>query len=596
MKKDELFESMNEVDDKYIEIADNYKGKKKITPYVRWIAMAACICLAVGITVVTRQNKTSTNRSFTKDVQTMSPASIATDTYEKEDVVPSIQNNYDEAFDVDSSKYEATEEWFAPSRTKRNDDYSYRNNETYEEVTANGFKSVYDEPLSTFSADVDTASYSNVRRMLEYGYPIDEIPNGSVRTEEFLNYFSYDYKGPKKGEPFGVNAQISKCPWNEDHDLLMLGLQTQKIDFSDAPNSNIVLLIDVSGSMDEENKLPLLIKSFELLIDNLTQKDRISIVTYASEDRVVLEGVPASKKEVICDALESLTAGGSTNGSGGITAAYDLAEEYFIKGGNNRVIIATDGDFNVGLTSKEELFELVTEEKEKGIYLSCLGFGMGNYNDVTMETLADDGNGNYAYIDSLTEAKKVLVEELGATLLTVAKDVKLQVEFNPLYVSEYRLIGYENRVMAAQDFNNDAKDAGEIGAGHSVTVMYELVPAGQGSGDLKYQQSQNTISDYAKNSDEWLTLKVRYKEPDEDTSKLLEYNFGNDDYKKKPTEDFVFASCVAEFAMVITDDYCLADGSLEHVKSIIENMDLDDPYKKEFQEMVGYSYKSNYND
>ena len=465
------------------------------------------------------------------------------------------------------------------------------NTENYDYIEANGFCDAFLSPLSTFSADVDTASYSNVRRMLNNGYSIENIPDGAVRTEEFLNYFSYDYSGPEAGEPFGVNAQIAKCPWNPDHDLLMLGLQTEAVDFSDAADSNIVFLIDVSGSMYDDNKLPLLIQSFELMIDNLSEKDTVSIVTYASGNEVVIEGVPASDKDTICEALESLQAGGSTNGAGGIVTAYELAEENFISGGNNRVIIATDGDFNVGLTNESDLHDLITEEKDNGIYLSCLGFGMGNYNDVTMETLADDGNGNYAYIDSISEANKVLVEELGANMVTVAKDVKLQIEFNPEYVSEYRLIGYENRVMDAEDFDDDTKDAGEIGAGHSVTVMYEIVPAGENNtddDDLKYQDS--TVNDYAKNTDEWCTLSVRYKEPESDSSELLEYYFGNDDYTDSPSNDFVFASCVAEYAMVLTESEYLADGSLAHVQDILDDLNLNDQYKEEFKTLVDVTY------
>ncbi len=465
------------------------------------------------------------------------------------------------------------------------------NTENYSYIESNGFCDVFTSPLSTFSSDVDTASYSNVRRMLNNGYSIEDIPDGAVRTEEFLNYFSYDYDGAQDGEPFGVNVQIAECPWNTDHELVMLGLQTEAIDFSQAADSNIVFLIDVSGSMYDDNKLPLLIQSFELMIDNLSEKDTVSIVTYAAGNEVIIEGVPASDKDTICEALESLEAGGSTNGAGGIVTAYELAEEYFIRGGNNRVIIATDGDFNVGLTNESDLHNLITEEKDNGIYLSCLGFGMGNYNDVTMETLADDGNGNYAYIDSVSEANKVLVEELGATMVTVAKDVKLQIEFNPEYVSEYRLIGYENRVMDAEDFDDDTKDAGEIGAGHSVTVMYEIVPAGEVSSDndnLRYQDSE--INGYAKDTDEWFSLSIRYKEPESDSSELLEYYFGNDDYTDSPSDDFIFASCVAEYAMVLTGSEYLADGSLAHVQEILDDLNLNDQYREEFRTLVDNTY------
>lgn len=469
-------------------------------------------------------------------------------------------------------------------------DYDYQipdfNTEEYSYIKENGFSKVSMSPLSTFSADVDTASYSNIRRFIDSGYGIGSIPTGSARTEEMLNYFSYNYDGPKKSEPFGVNAEISTCPWNEEHELLMLGLQTEAIDFSEAPDSNIVFLIDVSGSMYDENKLPLLKKSFELMVENLTEKDRVSIVTYASGDEIVLEGVPASDKETIIDALDSLEAGGSTNGARGIVAAYELAEDYFIKGGNNRVIIATDGDFNVGLTSESDLEKLIEEERENGIFLSVLGFGMGNYSDTRMETLADTGNGNYAYIDNLKEANKVLVEELGANMTVVAKDVKLQVEFNPAYVEEYRLIGYEDRKLADEDFDDDTKDAGEVGAGHSVTVIYEIVPRDgkvEKSG-LKYQDT--TITDEAKNSDEWLTLSIRYKDPDKKSSELLEYAIGNEYVTDDPSDDFKFASCVVAFSELIRESEYTGDMELDDIIDILDTVKLNDEYKEEFAVLV----------
>ncbi len=467
-----------------------------------------------------------------------------------------------------------------------NEDVPY-NTEEYSTVEENPFMSVALSPLSTFSADVDTASYANLRRMIQSGYTVDDIPSGAVRTEEMLNYFTYDYDGPKKDEPFGVTATISECPWNENAELLVLGLQTEEIDFSDAPDSNLVFLIDVSGSMYDQNKLPLLKQAFELLIDNLGEKDSVSIVTYASYNEVVLEGVPGSEKDTILEALNGLEAGGSTNGGEGIITAYELAEEYFIEGGNNRVILATDGDLNVGMTSESELHDLVEEKRESGVFLSVLGFGTGNYSDTRMETLADYGNGNYAYIDSISEARKVLVEEMGATLVTVAKDVKLQIEFNPAVVAEYRLIGYENRTMAAEDFDNDEKDAGEIGAGHSVTVVYEIVTcenAKEDDDELRYQNTQ--LSEVALNSNEWMTLSVRYKEPDEDTSKLLEYPIGADNYTQTPSDDFIFAAAVAEFSMALRGSEYLGDGSYEDILDMLEDIKLDDEYKEEFYNLV----------
>ena len=411
---------------------------------------------------------------------------------------------------------------------------------------------------------------------------LENIPEGSVRAEEMINSFTYDYKGPEGDEPLGVNAEISTCPWNEDHVLLQLGLKAEDLDFSEAPPSNIVFLIDVSGSMNSQNKLPLLKSSFIMLLDNLRDEDTVSIVTYASGVRTVLDGVKVSEKQTIVDALDNLSAGGSTNGEGGIDAAYELAEKNFIKKGNNRVILASDGDFNVGQTSDSELSKLIKKKAKKGIFLSVLGFGMGNYSDTRMETLADDGNGNYAYIDTINEAKKVLVNELGSTMFTVAKDVKLQVEFNPVYVSEYRLVGYENRVMAAKDFDDDTKDGGEIGAGHTLTVLYEIVPAGKGSGDSGLRYQTGTLTEEALESNEWLTLSVRYKAPDADISDCLNYYIGADNYTDAPSDDFKFAACVAEFAMVLRNSEFLADGSAEHIVETLGTLRLDDEYKREF--------------
>ncbi|MBR5917815.1 MAG: VWA domain-containing protein [Lachnospiraceae bacterium] len=462
------------------------------------------------------------------------------------------------------------------------------NTEEYDSIRENVFKDVSTSPLSTFAADVDSASYSNLRRLINNGYTLKEIPAGAVRAEEMINYFTYNYDGPEGNDPFGVNAEISTCPWNSEHKLLHLGLQTQAIDFSETPDSNIVLLVDVSGSMSDENKLPLVKESFSLLIDNLSEKDTVSIVTYASGVDVVLEGVSGDRKDKILDALDSLRAGGSTNGTGGIDEAYRVAEANFIKNGNNRVIIASDGDFNVGKSSASDLSKQIQEKAKKGIYLSVLGYGMYNYSDTRMETLADDGNGNYAYIDTLHEAKKVLVEELGANMLTVAKDVKFQVEFNPKYVSEYRLIGYENRALNNEDFEDDTKDAGEIGAGHSVTVLYEIVPTTEENStngkDLKYQTSN--LTDEALKSNDWLTLSVRYKEPDEDESKLLEYEIGSNYYTDKPSEDFIFSAAVAEFAMVVRNSEYVADGSLDHIVEELNTIPLKDEYRREFATLV----------
>ena len=472
------------------------------------------------------------------------------------------------------------------------------NSEEYSEWEEKGYSSVMKEPVSTFSADVDTASYSNLRRLIREGYSIDELPENAVRIEEMLNYFTYDYKEPEGSEPFGVTAKIGKCPWNEDAELVMLGLKTEDIDYEDAPASNLVFLLDVSGSMYADDKLPLLQEAFCLLADNLTEKDRVSIVTYAGDDTVVLEGVSGDKTRTIKKALMGLEAGGGTHGSKGIETAYALAEDNFIKGGHNRVILATDGDLNIGLTSEEELEELITEKKESGIFLSVLGFGTGNIKDNKMETLADKGNGNYAYIDSLREANKVLVEEMSATLLTICKDVKLQVEFNPAVVSEYRLIGYENRALNKEDFDDDSKDAGEIGAGHSVTALYEVILKEPLSGlsdedinDLKYsdeyrkEQGKDNLKSSATEK-EWLTLSIRYKKPAQEESSLLTYPIGFESYLENPDDDFRFAGAVAEFGLLASHSENPEDASVKNVKKILKSIDLDDEYKEEFLELV----------
>ncbi len=491
---------------------------------------------------------------------------------------------------------------------ERNTEPVQRNAEEYSQWEEKGFSPVYQEPLSTFSADVDTASYSNLRRLIMGGYAVENLPEGAVRIEEIINYFSYgDLADPEDGEPFGVTTQIMPCPWNRETQLLRIGLKTQDVDYGDSPDSNLVFLLDVSGSMYAPDKLPLLHESFALLAENLTEKDRVSIVTYAGEDTIVLEGVPGSETKKICQALYALEAGGGTHGSRGIETAYRLAEEYFIEGGNNRVILATDGDLNVGLTTEDELEDLITEKKESGVFLSVLGFGAGNIKDNKMETLADKGNGNYAYIDSLREANKVLVEEMSATLLTVCKDVKFQVEFNPAVVEEYRLIGYDNRMLAAEDFDDDTKDAGEIGAGHCVTALYEIVTTepvngrGKTQKDLKYAEfhegnEKDTAGDGGKEEPvgdgnnhkeyEWLTVSIRYKEPDGNESMLLEYPVDFTAYTEDADDDFLFAAAAAEFGLAAMDSGYRADASFAHVLEVLEEMDLEDEYKKEFLELV----------
>lgn len=462
------------------------------------------------------------------------------------------------------------------------------NTEEYSSIREMGYRSVANEPLSTFSADVDTAAYSNLRRMIENGYGLEDIPAGAVRIEEMLNYFSYDYALPQGEEPFGVTTVMGDCPWNKDARLLQIGLKTEEIDFSEAPDSNLVFLLDVSGSMYSDDKLPLLQRAFSLLAQELTEKDRVSIITYAGSESVLLEGVSGDRKEEIIEALEGLEAGGSTNGAGAIEAAYRLAEEYYIQGGNNRILLATDGDLNVGVTSESELERLVTEKKESGVFLSVLGFGTGNLKDNKMETLADKGNGNYAYIDSLGEAKKVLVEQMGATLVTVAKDVKLQIEFNPAYVKGYRLLGYENRMLAAEDFDDDKKDAGEIGAGHMVTVLYEIIPVDSPQEipqtELKYQDQSGKAG--VKNG-EWMNLKIRYKEPESDSSRLCTYPVTEEAYSREPSADFRFAAAVAEFGLLLRDSEYKKDASFENVRELLKGADTEnDEYKDEFSYLV----------
>ncbi len=464
------------------------------------------------------------------------------------------------------------------------------NTNEYNDLAENSWQSVKSAPLSTFGADVDTAAYSQIRSGIMNGYGVDP---GQVRIEEMINYFQYDYETPTGDDKFAVHTEFTDCPWNEDTQLALVSLNTEKIDFSDAPESNIVFLIDTSGSMFDDDKLPLVQKSMCMLAENLTEKDRVSIVTYAGSDEVVLEGASGADYNEICEKIEGLEAYGSTNGSAGIKTAYELAEKYFIKGGNNRVILATDGDLNVGVTSETELEKLITEEKETGVFLSVIGVGYGNYKDNKLETLADKGNGNYAYIDSIFEAKKALVTDLGATMLTVAKDVKLQVEFNPALVKGYRLIGYENRTMAAEDFNDDKKDGGEMGAGHSVTAIYEIVRTDSDmdipSVDMKYSgnKEENDIYGDGEYNDELFTLRVRYKEPDGDKSKLLDFACKTDSYSKEGSDNIRWAAAVAAFGMYLKDSEYMGDTSRKLILRLANSVDhSDDDYRKEFIDMV----------
>lgn len=467
---------------------------------------------------------------------------------------------------------------------------NYNTNE-YDDLAENPWLSVANSPLSTFGADVDTASYSQIRSNIMIGY---EVVPSQVRIEEMVNYFHYDFDGPKAGEKFGVHMEYADCPWSDDTKLALISVNTEAIDFSEAPASNIVFLIDTSGSMLDANKLPLVQQALCMLAENLTEKDTISIVTYAGSDEVILEGAKGNDYYTITKAIEELEAYGSTNGSAGINTAYDIAEKYFIKGGNNRVILATDGDLNVGITSEGELERLITEKKETGVFLSVLGFGYGNYKDNKLETLADKGNGNYSYIDSIFEAKRALVDNLGANMITVAKDVKLQVEFNPENVKGYRLIGYENRVMAAEDFDDDTKDGGEMGAGHTVTAIYEIALSDSDMDineiDLKYQNTENDDLIYeekGKYKNEIFTLNIRYKEPDEEKSNLLTYVCDKKAYSKEGSDDFRWVAAVAGFGLILKDSEYKGTCTIELVTELAKSCDYEkDEYKKEFIDLV----------
>jgi len=464
------------------------------------------------------------------------------------------------------------------------------NTEAYEPIVENSFIDVAKEALSTFSIDIDSASYSNMRRFLVNN---QLPPKDAVRIEEMVNYFQYSYDVPKNDVPFAVHVDIADCPWNPDHRLARIGLKGKEISKDQRPPCNLVFLLDVSGSMSDHNKLPLLKDSLKMLVQNLTEKDRVSIVVYAGASGVALPPTSGDRKATIIQSLEGLEAGGSTNAGQGIELAYRLAIENFREGGVNRVILATDGDFNVGVTNRGALLRLIEEKAKSKVFLTVLGFGMGNYKDSTLEMLADKGNGNYGYIDTIAEARKMLVEQVGGTLVTIAKDVKIQVEFNPNHVQQYRLIGYENRLMAAEDFNNDAKDAGEIGAGHTVTAFYEIVPISSKPAEttkvdpLKYQ-TQPQLSDAGK-SNELMTVKLRYKMPEENTSKLLEYPIRDEEkLMKQSSHDLMFASSVVCFGMLLVDSKYKGGLSYDLVLELAtEGLGTNpDEYRREFIQLV----------
>ena len=466
------------------------------------------------------------------------------------------------------------------------------NTDEYTHFDSNRFLSTATNPLSTFAADVDTSSYAHFRRLVLNG---EQVPADAIRIEEMLNYFHYDYAQPKGDDPFGVTVEISDCPWNEKTKLMLIGLQAKEVTKAERPGHNLVFLIDTSGSMYGADRLDLVKRAFMMLLDELEPTDTVSIVAYASQDRVVLEGVPAADKTRIMEAISELEAGGATNGSAGISRAYEIAEKYYKEGGVNRILLATDGDLNVGTSSEGELAAMVSEKKKSGISLTCLGVGMGNYKDNKMEALADYGDGNCWYLDTIHEARKALVSEAGGTFITVAKDVKIQVDFNPSWIKGYRLIGYEDRVMAAEDFANDEKDGGEIGSGHRMTALYEIVPADSdfefGEAESRYQAGNRADN----NNAEWLTVAIRAKEPEGTESKLYEYPVGLEQVKETMSENLQFAAAVAEAGMILRDSEWKGTASWDSALELLRGCKsvTGDVYKEEFLYLLGLLQRGN---
>ncbi len=463
------------------------------------------------------------------------------------------------------------------------------NTEAYNAIHENIFQEATRQPLSTFSIDVDAASYSNIRRFINQG---QKPPKDAVRIEEMINYFTYDYPQPAGEAPFSINTEVSACPWNAAHSLVHIGLQGKEIPVNNLPPSNLVFLVDVSGSMQDPNKLPLVKTSFAMLVEQLRPQDHVAIVVYAGAAGLVLPPTPGNEKTKIMDAISRLEAGGSTAGGAGIKLAYQTALEHFKKEGNNRVILATDGDFNVGVSSDAEMERLIEEKRKSGVFLTVLGFGMGNYKDSKMEVLADKGNGNYAYIDNIQEGRKVFVNEFGGTLFTIAKDVKLQIEFNPAQVKAYRLIGYENRVLRNEEFNDDKKDAGELGSGHTVTALYEIIPAESKEevaavDKLKYQQ--NSTAPAQNHAGEWLNLKLRYKKPDSDVSQLIEHPVKDSQLPLANTSDnFRFSAAVAEFGLLLRESEFKGKAAVSEVLEMASGARGKDEegYRAEFINLV----------
>ncbi|WP_456313473.1 vWA domain-containing protein [Pseudomonas shirazensis] len=490
---------------------------------------------------------------------------------------------------MDSSDYATESADMAVTTTDEipEENFSDPNSESYAQLEENPFESPTKSPLSTFSIDVDNASYTNIRRFINEG---QKVPKDAVRVEEMMNFFKYNYPQPEGQNPFSINTELSDSPWNKNSQLLKIGLQGKNIPMTNLPNSNLVFLIDVSGSMSEENKLPLLKESMRILVKELRPQDKVSIVVYAGSAGVVLEPTSGDDKEAIMDAFDNLSAGGSTAGGEGIELAYKLAQQNFIKEGNNRVIIATDGDFNVGASSDDDMEKLIEEKRKSGVFLTVLGYGMGNYKDSKMEILADKGNGNYAYIDNIQEANRFLGKEFKGSMFAIAKDVKIQIEFNPKHVQAYRLIGYENRRLKDEDFKNDAVDAGELGSGHTVTALYEIIPTGVESdyvsSDLKYTKVKTSDINY---SDELATIKFRYKKPDGDRSiEMVNVIPNNKVSLEKSSSDFKFTSAVAWFGLKLRDSKFIANSSSSDIRRLAKSglSNDDEGYKAEFIRLV----------
>jgi Ca-activated chloride channel family protein len=475
------------------------------------------------------------------------------------------------------STYDTAEPELAEEAEFNTEEYSKINENTYQETLQN--------PLSTFSIDVDNASYSNIRRYLTAG---QLPPADAVRIEEMINYFDYNYPQPSGDHPFSIYNEVAVCPWNKDNLLVHIGLQGKSIDYENLKSSNLVFLIDVSGSMDESNKLPLVKKSMEILVENLNDQDKVAMVVYAGNAGLVLPSTSVKEKDKILEAIDDLEAGGSTAGGEGLQLAYKIAKQNLLNDGNNRVILCTDGDFNVGISATSELVRFIEEKRKEDIYLTICGFGMGNYKDDRLEEISNAGNGNYFYIDNRKEAEKVFSKELRANLFTIAKDVKIQVEFNPQTVEAYRLIGYENRILAQEDFNNDQKDAGELGAGHTVTALYEIVPNGKpypGTRVDKLKYQKTSLSPDANDKD-LLTVKLRYKPIKSENSNLLSEIITTDEITGKPSANFRFSAAVAEFGMLLRNSEFKGSASFSQIGDLAKGT-TNDPDKEELLELIG---------